>query len=61
MLGVRLEYAILTVAWRFLVNTFVQASGGISAIAEVLVFKTALRGEMRQGSKDQKLNNGYSV
>jgi len=38
MLGIVYEYVILTIAWRPLTNTFVQASGGQSATAEVLVF-----------------------
>jgi len=37
MFGIRHEYGILTAAWRPLANTFVQASGGMSARAEVLV------------------------
>jgi len=43
MLGVRYEYVILQVAWRPLVNTFVQASDGMSATAEVLVELTFCR------------------
>jgi len=38
MLGIRHEYVILTVAWRPLANTFVQASGSMPATAELLVF-----------------------
>jgi len=34
---VRYEYAILTVSWRPLANTFVQASGGVSLTDELLV------------------------
>jgi len=34
----QIRYVILTVAWRPLANTFVQASGGMSATVEVLVF-----------------------
>jgi len=37
MLVIRYEYVILTFAFWPLANAFVQASGGMSAIAEVLV------------------------
>jgi len=38
ILGIRHEYVILTVAWRPLANTFIHASGGMSATADILVF-----------------------
>jgi len=37
MLGIRYKYAILTIASWPLANMFVQAFGGMSATAEVLV------------------------
>jgi len=37
MLGIRYEHVILTVAWRPLANTILQASGGMSATAEFLL------------------------
>jgi len=36
-MGIHYEYVILTVAWRPLTNTFVQASGGMLATAKVIV------------------------
>jgi len=39
MLGIGCEYVIRTVAWRPLANTFVQASGGMSATAEVCAYE----------------------
>jgi len=37
MLEMRYEYVFLTATWRPLANTFVEAPGGMSAAAELLV------------------------